>query len=49
VTGLVDALWGKESAVGKKQIKRSQGWLLKDQDARVIAQPKAALAGGARP
>ena len=41
--GLVDALWGKGSASGKKKIKLWKGWLLKDKAARVIEQAKAAL------
>lgn len=41
--GLVDALCGKDSAAGKKQIKLWKGWLLKDQAPRVIKQAKAGL------
>jgi len=43
VIGLVDALWGKDSAAGKRKIKLWKGWLLKDKAVRVIAQAKAEL------
>ena len=43
LTGLVDALWGKESAPGKRKIKLWKGWLLKDKAQRVIEQAKAEL------
>jgi hypothetical protein len=43
LTGLADAIWGKESAAGKKKIKLWKGWLLKDKAARVIEQAKAEL------
>lgn len=44
--GLVDALWGKESDVGKKKIKLWKGWLLEDRAAPVIEQAKAELERG---
>jgi hypothetical protein len=43
LTGLVDALWGKESAAGKKKIKLWKGWLLKDKAQNIIVQAAAEL------
>lgn len=44
VHGLVDALWGKETAEGKKRIKRWKGWLLKDKAGELINQAKGEIA-----
>jgi len=46
LTGLVDALWGKESAAGIKHVKLWKGWLLKDRAGRVIEEAKAELERG---
>jgi hypothetical protein len=43
VHGLVDAIWGKETAEGKKRIKRWKGWLLKDKAGDLISQAKGDL------
>jgi hypothetical protein len=43
LTGLVDALWGKESAAGKKKIKLWKGWLLKDKARHIIHQARTEL------
>jgi hypothetical protein len=43
VHGLVDALWGKESAEGKKRFKGWKRWLLKDKAAEVIKQARAQM------
>jgi hypothetical protein len=42
--GLVDALWGKDTAEGKKQIKLWKRWLLKDKVSRIIQQAKTEMA-----
>jgi hypothetical protein len=43
LSGLVEALVGKETPEGKKQFKRWKGWLLKDKAAHIIRQAKAGL------
>ena len=43
VHGLVEALWGKESPAGKKQIKCWKGWLLKNKAAGIIEQARRAF------
>ena len=43
VVGLVDALWGKETAEGKKQIQLWKRWLLRDKAAQIIAAAQAQL------
>jgi hypothetical protein len=43
LVGLVDALWGKDTSVGKKKTKLWKGWLLKDKAPRIIEQAKAEL------
>lgn len=42
--GLVNAIWGKETAEGKKQIKRWRGLLLKDKAGQIVKQAQAELA-----
>lgn len=46
VIGLAEALWGKETDVGKKKIKLWKRWLLKDKAAGLIEQATAELAQG---
>lgn len=41
--GLIDAVWGKETAEGKKHRKLWKGWLLKDKAGKVVEQAKAQL------
>jgi hypothetical protein len=43
VHGLVDAIWGKETPEGKKQIKLWKRWLLKDKAGQVVRQAKDQL------
>ena len=43
VHGLVEAIWGKQTAEGKKRIKLWKRWLLKDKAGQLIKQAKSEL------
>jgi hypothetical protein len=43
---LVESLWGKESAEGKKRIKRWKGWLLNDKAGQIVGEARAQMEKG---
>ncbi len=43
VHGLVEALWGQQTAPGKKALKLWKGWLLKDKASQILSQAKQQL------